>query len=200
MPSREQWFNMALSHLGQDPVADLNFDDLAANRTGVRRMMAFMDQALDLLCEDHDWLDMQVPINVTPLSIGGFTTWPNIYLLPNNFIRMSKVIGCAGWQTSLHYDQGNTPRRVLLARGVVSEAFAIVRPPWDMLSPSLGLAATFKLAWLACVAITGKADLRPHLEDAYLGAYRDAGRAEAFNHSSDEPEMERFQDYRRQAW
>ena len=199
MPSKEQWANMALGHLGQDPVADLDFDNLAANRTAPRRLLTYMDQALQLLVEDHDWLDMQVPVNVTPLSIGGFTTWANIYGLPENYVRMSEV-QCGGrWQVSLHYDNGGVARRVLYADGIVSRASAIVLPPWDLLSPSLGLAASFKLAWLACVAITGKTDLRPALEDAYLGAYRDAGRAEAFNHASGESDVERLEDWRRLA-
>lgn len=199
MASSIEWFNMALAHLGQDPVADLNFADLSANRVPPRRMMTFMGQALDLLVEDWDWLDMQAPVNVTPLSIGGFTTWTNVYLLPKDFVRMSKVCCSGEWQTGLHYDQDEIPRRVLMANGEVTKAMAIVRPPWDLLSPSLGLAASFKLAWLACVAVTGKDEKRPGLAADYLDTIRDAARAEAWNHAAGEPDLERLGDHRRLA-
>jgi hypothetical protein len=199
MASKTEYINMALGFLGQDPTETIDLNNLPANRTAPRKIIVFAEQARDLTLEDHDWLDAQVPVNLSPLSLSGFTDWPYVYGVPAGFVRISELTGPGKWQVGLHIDDNDNQRRVIYADGKITRASAIVKPDWEMLPPALGLAVACKMAWLACVSVTVKADRKDDLEKDHLSACRDAARAEAFNSQDDDPDMPRLQDWRLQA-
>lgn len=189
MASIIQILNMALGHLGQEPIDTLDLERL---REGPRKLYAFADAAREIVIGTHDWLEVQVPINLEPLSITGLYEYRFVYGLPERFVRMSSVAGCADWHVGLHVDSAGNERRVLHASGALSQAWAVIVPKWESLSPQLMLAISLKMADLGCVGVTGGRKYKDDLRQEFNQALVEAASMEGFNHGSSAPDMHGF--------
>lgn len=147
--------NQALAMLGQDPTETLTLQDA---RAPTRRLVVFMDQALDEVLNHHFWTDAQRHPELTAVAAAeGDADWkyPYVYKLPSDVLRVVGVEGGMAWQQATRANGAAEERIIRSANPGPLQLTCIARIGWEVLPTHLVTPVAARLAALACFAVTG---------------------------------------------
>jgi hypothetical protein len=198
MSSDIQIANLALSHLGQDPTDTL---DPNKARAAVRKLLPVLPAARDKVLTQHDYLEATEALQLQPLSVMGYSSWRYAYALPVDYIRPYKgAMKTDGrWSLGVYTKPDGNRIKVFYSECLIEEASVVVRLDYDLLSPQLALLVSLEAADIACVNITGKADLQKNIRERIGIEFGTAVNVDAFSGSHDESPFQALEDVRRRA-
>lgn len=155
MASKMSIVNQALALLGQDPTETLVLQDAKAP---TRRLLVFVDQALDEVLTYHHWTEATRHPQLTAVAdVDGDTDWryPYVYKLPPSVLRVLGVEGCYPWQVATRANSGAEERVIRSADPGPLKLTCIVRIDYASVPAHLITALATTLAALSCYAVTG---------------------------------------------
>ncbi|TCS14546.1 hypothetical protein [Caulobacter sp. BK020] len=155
MASRESVVNIALRNIGEELTETL---DPSIARSAVRKVLAFLDDARDMVLIAHDWLDARGYETLQPTGAAGSFRWPGLYWLPNGALVVRDVDGCVAWERGTEVDSATGAARLVIRADTATAALDVTftrRIDWAVIPVWLEQAMGLQLAAMAGPSVNG---------------------------------------------